>query len=342
MLNKVFELTEPRQIVPVYKNIDMDDTHLIVRPTRLSICHADMRYYMGTRPKAVLKKKLPMALIHEAIGRVEYDPTGTFRKGDDVVLIPNTPCEQDPFIAENYLRSSVFRASSCDGFMQEHVSMNPDRVLPLPDGIDPSVAAFTEIVSVSFHGISRLKAFSHERHDAIGVWGDGNLGYITGLLIRYMFPEAKLYIFGTSEFKLQDFAFADGTFLTDSIPQDMELDHCIECVGGVNASAAINQIINTCIRPEGTISLLGVSEEPVPINTRMVLEKGLRLFGSSRSGRVDFAGLLALYRKHPELMNYLQKIVGMSFAVRDTRDMTEAFEADLHKSMGKTIMVWEV
>ncbi|SUM34962.1 zinc-binding dehydrogenase [Staphylococcus gallinarum] len=42
------------------------------------------------------------------------------------------------------------------------------------------------------------------------------------------------------------------------------------------------------ISPEGSISLLGVSEYGVEINTRMVLEKGLTLFGSSRSGAQDF------------------------------------------------------
>ena len=33
---------------------------------------------------------------------------------------------------------------------------------------------------------------------------------------------------------------------------------------------------------------MGVSENFVEINTRMMLEKGLRMFGSSRSGRKDF------------------------------------------------------
>ena len=32
-----------------------------------------------------------MALIHEAIGVVEYDPQGEFPVGQRVVMIPNTP-----------------------------------------------------------------------------------------------------------------------------------------------------------------------------------------------------------------------------------------------------------
>lgn len=54
---------------------------------------------------------------------------------------------------------------------------------------------------------------------------------------------------------------------------------------------AIEQIINI-INPEGSIALLGVSELPIQVNTRMVLEKGLTIIGSSRSGLKDFEKLL--------------------------------------------------
>ena len=117
MLNTVYQLVRPRQFEVVFKDITMDDKHVIVHPTHLSICNADQRYYQGLRAEAVLKKKLPMALIHEGIGRVIYDPTGHFEQGTLVVMIPNTPVEQDEIIAENYLRSSKFRASGFDGFM---------------------------------------------------------------------------------------------------------------------------------------------------------------------------------------------------------------------------------
>lgn len=78
-----------------------------------------------------------------------------------------------------------------------------------------------------------------------------------------------------------------------------------------------------------------------PINTRMVLEKGLRIFGSSRSGREDFAGLIELYKKHPDIPNYLENIVGSQIRVRSIADIAAAFETDIHKLIGKTIMVWD-
>ncbi len=62
-------------------------------------------------------------------------------------------------------------------------------------------------------------------------------------------------------------------------------------MGGKGSQQAIEQIINI-INPEGSIALLGVSELSIQVNTRMVLEKGLTIIGSSRSGLKDFEKLL--------------------------------------------------
>ena len=340
MLNTVYQLKRPIQFAMAVQDVHCDDEHILVRPTYLSICNADQRYYQGTRAEEVLKEKLPLALIHEGIGRVVYDPTGTFAVGDDVVMIPNLPSETDEYTAENYLRSSKFRGSSADGFMQEYILTVPDRLVSLPDHLNREVAAFTEIVSVSFHAISRFDKIAHARRRRIGVWGDGNLGYITSLLLKKRFPDSEIYVFGVNQTKLNDFTFADKVFLTTQNLEGISIDHAFECVGGGAASKAINQIIDL-IAPEGTISILGVSEDLSPINTRMVLEKGLRIFGSSRSGRKDFTELIEFYKKYPNVPEYLENIVGSTIHVRNIQDMTAAFEADINKLIGKTIMIWD-
>ena len=331
MINTVYQLVAPRRFEIKYSDIDLNNNKVIVRPTYLSICNADQRYYQGLRDAEILRKKLPMALIHEAIGEVVRDPSGNFKTGDLVVMVPNTPVEEDDIIAENYLRSSKFRASGFDGFMQEYVEITPDRLVRLPQNIDRTVAAFTEIVSVSVHAIGRFDKIAHKRRNVVGIWGDGNLGYITAVFFKTMFPETKLYIFGVNPDKLQDFTFADATFTVEHIPEDVKIDHAFECVGGAGSGKAINQIIDY-INPEGTISILGVSEYPVPINTRI---------GSSRSGVADFEKTVALYKSNPEIINYLSNIVGAVVPVRTIEDMKKAFEMDIQKAFGKTIMMWD-
>ncbi len=341
MINTVYRLAQPRRFEIAFEDINLFGGNVIVRPTHLSICNADMRYYLGTRDAKVLAEKLPLALIHEGAGEVVFDGSGNFKPGERVVMVPNKPAEHDDYIAENYLRSSKFCGSTMDGFLQEYVEIEPSRLVRLPKGINMNVAAFTEIVSVSMHAITRFDSIAHPRRERIGVWGDGNLGYITALLAKKKFTNSKIIVFGTSAEKLADFTFADETHLVSNIPEGCLVDHAFECVGGGGSPVAIEQIIGI-IQPEGTISILGVSEYPVPVNTRMILEKGLRLFGSSRSGAEDFRNTIALYEKNPELVNYLGNIIGSVNTVRSVADIKAAFEKDAHKSFGKTIMKIEL
>lgn len=339
MLNTVYRLTNPRTFEEYYEDIDIYKD-VIIRPTHFSICHADQRYYQGLRDPKILKQKLPMALIHESIGIIVKDNTNTFKKGDKVVMIPNTPVENDDIIDENYLKSSKFRSSGYDGFMQEVVQMNPDRVLKLPENINLNILAFTELISVATHSIRRFKKVSHERKNKIGIWGDGNLSYILALLLKIEMPQTKLYVFGKHVAKLNLYSFVEDTFLINEIPSNLTVDHAFECTGGMGCERAINQIIDY-IQPEGTIALLGVSENKVPLNTRMILEKGLHLFGSSRSGREDFEKTLKYLSENPLLIEYLENLVTNIVEVKTLRDVDKAFILDKESSFGKTIMHWK-
>ena len=340
MINTIYRLSAQRRFEIAFEDISFTD-NCIVRPTHLSICNADQRYYQGTRDAKVMKEKLPMALIHEGVGEVVFDKSGTFKQGDMVVMIPNIPTSEDEIIAENYRETSKFCASSTDGFMQELIEIPQDRLVKLPKNINLDVAAFTEIVSVSVHAISRFDSIAHKRRDAVGVWGDGNLAFITSLFLKKMFPDIKVYVFGINRDKLNDFSFVDETFLTTDIPSELRIDHAFECVGANGSPIAIEQIISY-IRPEGTIAIMGVSEYPVPVNTRMILEKGLRMFGTSRSGRVDFEKTIELYVKHPEIVSYLTHIVGNTVEVNNFADISKAFELDTRKPFGKTVMHWNL
>ena len=116
MLNSVYRLVSPGVILPRYT--DSGKGGVVVRPDYMAICHADQRYYLGQRESGVLRRKLPMALIHECCGHVVRDDTGTYSTGQNVVLIPNVPGQDDPIIFENYSRGSRFLSSGEDGFMR--------------------------------------------------------------------------------------------------------------------------------------------------------------------------------------------------------------------------------
>lgn len=167
MINQVYRLIAPKQIRTDFIDLNINGEDIIVRPTYLSICAADQRYFMGTRDRKVLSQKLPMALIHEAVGKVVYDPKGKFPLGTKVVMIPNTPITTDEVIKDNYLRSTKFRASSLDGFMQNLVSM--DRNLVIPFEFDERVAVLLEVTSVIMNAMEAFKIHSNINKKTIGV-----------------------------------------------------------------------------------------------------------------------------------------------------------------------------
>lgn len=339
MLNHSYRLFSPKQVRIDIVEENLKDNEIIVRPTYLSICAADKRYFFGLRKPEVLKKKLPMALIHEAVGEVIYDPKGVLKKGSRVVMIPNTPYEKSDVIKENYLRSSKFKSSGIDGFMQSFVCISRDRVIEYKK-IPDRVAVLLELLSVSMNALEHFYNYSHKRKLTIGVWGAGNVGLCTSLVLKYTYPDAKIVVFDADSSKLNYLPFVDETYLVNDIPDDLTVDHAFECVGGQKCENAINQIIDI-INPQGTIALLGVSENNVPINTRMVLEKGLTLIGNSRSSYEDFAASIDFLEKYPDAIDYLTNIISEEITINDVTDITKAFEASVNNDY-KTIMKWKI
>ncbi|MDO5831198.1 ribitol-5-phosphate dehydrogenase [Methanobrevibacter sp.] len=336
MINIVYRLKSPKFFEEAIDEIELDG--VIVRPTYLSICQADQRYYQGSRPSEILEKKLPMALIHEGIGEVVFDDSGEFESGDKVVMIPNTPLEDD-VCRLNYSYSSKFRGSGFDGFTSDLIKLDSDRVVKIPDDFDPQVSAFIELISVAYQGISKFNEVAITPKDMLGVWGDGNLGFITALLLKEKFPESKVLIFGKHLDNLNLFSFADGVYQIHNVPDDLAVDHAFECVGSSASQSAIEQIIDL-INPQGTVNLFGVSEYPIPVNTRMVLEKGLTIQGNSRSEREDFVGVVETLKQNPELFEYLEKLVTNICEINSLNDLKEAFDKDYISAFGKTVLKW--
>lgn len=338
MINIVYRLKYPKFFEESIDNIELDG--VVVRPTYLSICKADQRYYQGSRPPEVLSQKLPMALIHEAVGEVVHDSNSVFDSGDKVVMIPNTPMARDCYRA-NYSTLSKFRGSGFDGFSSDLVSLNHDRVVKLPDNFDLKVSAFIELMTVAYQGIMKFKEFKKASCGVLGVWGDGNMGYITALFLKEIFPHSEIVVFGKHMENLNLFSFADKVYMINDVPEGFKIDHGFECVGSAASQSAIEQIINL-INPQGTINLFGVSEYPIPINTRMVLEKGLTLQGNSRSEREDFEGVVNILQNNPNLFDYLSKLITNVCEIKSIDDLKKSFDRDYISDFGKTVLKWEI
>lgn len=340
MINRKISLVSPHLFTTIFEELDTKKSDdIIVKPTLLSICAADLRYYTGERDEKVLNEKLPMALIHEGIGEVVFDPKDEYEVGDLLVLVPNTPSRKMDDLKENYDRQSKFRSSSQDGYMQDFVAMERDRVISVK-GIDPEAAVMSELLSVVFNAIDDIPKIQDLNDKNIGVWGNGNLGYLAVLVLRYLYPESNISVFGRNTKTKINFFQADNIYNISEDLSDVVIDVAFECVGGNASEKAINQIIDI-IQPQGHIALLGVSENAPKINTRMVLEKGLSLQGSSRSGREQFQNSVDFLRNGNNSQEAVKRLITEKFVVKSIEDANEAFNAAV-SSKFKTIMKWEI
>ncbi len=326
MINRIYRLTEPKVFSLDIEDMDMGNG-VLLKPTYMSVCRADQRYYLGQRSVEVLRKKLPMALIHEAAATVIHDPSGVFSRGEQVVMIPNVP-PRNPSegIYENYAAGSAFLSSGIDGFLREYITMPHDRLVSA-NGIKGYIASSAELLSVCVHAFRRFELLAHGTRRRIGVWGDGSVAYFLCVVIKKLMPEAEICVIGKSQTKLAYFSFCDEVYDASELTADFYVDHAFECCGGEGSSFALDDIIKY-IMPQGCVLLMGVSENKVPVLTRMVLEKGLTLVGSSRSGREDFvcaADILADARAS----HRIERVTDYFGEVRGTSDLHRAFDASL-------------
>lgn len=346
MIHRIYRLVDTKHIEVVQRELLVPEENVVIRPDYCAICAADMRYYFGLRSREILRKKLPMALIHEAVGTVVFDPKGVIRAGTKVVLVPNLDIKSkigEENVKANYRSNSVFLSSDTDGFLQDLVSLSRNSFVFVPEEkeqADMDLYVLCEILSVVFNALDSLNKVNKQYPKKIGIWGDGTVGYIMSLVLKYVFPEAHITVVGKGMRKLQFFSFVNQTFTVDRLPENFCVDFAFECVGGTEATDAINQIIEV-IRPQGIISLLGVSEHPVLVNTRVLLEKGLIMVGNSRSEKVDFEKAVQLLFKYKEVKKYLRAIISETIDVKDEKDIEYAFERAQNNNF-KTLINWKV
>ncbi|MEE0725427.1 MAG: alcohol dehydrogenase catalytic domain-containing protein [Clostridium saudiense] len=342
MLSKGFKIISPKTFEIDVDTVKSKIGNAIVKVDYIAVCKADLRYYLGKRDERILGLKYPMRLIHEATGTILKDNTGKFKVGDKVVLVPNIcecdncdfNCKDNEALGENYCPKAKFASSNYDGFSCECLSYPSKNMVKLDNEKYSEKYVFLELISVAVAAIRRVDNINGLK---IGVWGDGILGYILSNTLKVLFPESKVYCIGNNEYKLNKFNI-DGTYLVNSAELNKEVfDLCFECVGGNAAENAINQIIEKC-KFGGDIVLTGVSENGALINTRRILEKAVRITGTTRSTVRDFKTAVDLI-ENTNLLDELERLVLSTNEVNDISAYYSVFEKEVeNRELGKHIM----
>ncbi|MCS7462716.1 alcohol dehydrogenase catalytic domain-containing protein [Paenibacillus doosanensis] len=352
MSSRTLRLTEPHIVQELFVERGLREGMVIVEPTIASICHADLRYFGGLRKPEILARKLPMALLHEGIGRVVGGSSELLRIGQRVVIVPYVPgyllhgirpeeccpaCRGE--IEDNYCSRGVFLGSGTDGIAQSRLVLPEPCVIPVPDAVSDEIAVLAELCSVSYRALRGVKPLLDRAK--VAVFGDGPVGYLTAAMLHHAFHVGtdRLTVFGAIREKLDEFDFAK-TEMVQTYPFSAgdKVDIVVECTGGRFSESAINQGIDL-LKPGGHLIAMGVSEDLVPINTRDILEKGITMHGSSRSSDKDFREVLKVMERE-DCQATLRKLVPNQFTVvSKADDLAGAMESALaHRDWKKTYL----
>lgn len=344
MLSKSFKIVEPKRFDLYIEDIPCESDEAIVRIEYGAICKADLRYYLGARDKRTLGFKYPMNLLHEAIGSIVLDRTNKFKVGDRVVLVPNivpksnnkcTNCVCDlPRLGENYCPDAKFASSNYNGFGREYVNYPVTNLIKIPDNIESEIAVFLELISVAVAAYRRVQLNGDE---TIAIWGDGILGYILCCVLKVIHKDGKIIAVGKHENKIKQFP-ADKYYIIGNTSMNKEnIDVAYECVGGNSSGNAINESIDI-INVGGKIILTGVAEDYVGINTRKILEKGVSLYGVTRSSVADFKKAIQLFEME-QFRIWISRLVLGEIYIENIVDYYDVFEIELENSkLGKYVL----
>jgi ribitol-5-phosphate 2-dehydrogenase len=345
MLTRGFKIVQSKRFEVYIEELEVNAGDAVIKIDAAAICKADLRYYLGTRDERTLNLKYPINLIHEAIGIIVKDPSNAFEKGDKVALVPNIMPEdgnQDESeralcankrLGENYSPKALFASSTYNGFSKDYIAYPSRNLVKIENSIDSNIAVFSELISVANTAIRRIVL---KDEDIVGIWGDGILGYVICSVLKQL-HSGPIIVVGHSKEKLDKFEGVETFLSSDPSIKKKKINVAFECIGGIAAQGGIDQILSTLL-PGAKLVLSGVSENPVEINTRKILEKGLAIYGVTRSNVEDFRVAASLLKK-PDFRADISKLIIDAEPIYGIKDYYRVFEAEAEsRQLGKHIM----
>lgn len=268
------------------------------------ICHSDLHQVHNDFGGS----KYPMVPGHEIVGRITAigDHVKNFKVGDlagiGCIIDSCRECEYCERSEEMYCNEETLSFNSPDkhlggvtlgGYSETYVA-DERYVLHIPQNLDPAGAA-----PLLCAGITVYSPFKHWGIGAgkkVGILGIGGLGHVAIKIAKAM--GAYVVVFTTSDAKVADAQRlgADEAVLSTNEEQMKKHIGCLDLIlDTVSAPHDVNVYLAQ-LKPEGTMVLVGLPNQPLPINPFNVV-RGRRSFAGSNIGGIketqemlDFCG----------------------------------------------------
>ncbi len=219
---------------------------VLVRAERLSICGSDMRTYRHVAPE----EEYPLAPgvpCHEIVGVVEESRGADVTPGQRVVALP----------------PSQATTGGTYGGGTEYVVTDADRVIPVPEGMDPTTAVMCQPVGTVLFACQRLGSVMGKR---VVVLGQGAIGLTFTHILASAGAKEVVGIDLLDE-RLRKATEQGATATVNPTHEDV-VGAVAELTGGRGADVVVEaagteeavDLLSSLVRPHGTLVLFGLPE----------------------------------------------------------------------------------
>jgi (R,R)-butanediol dehydrogenase / meso-butanediol dehydrogenase / diacetyl reductase len=267
----------------------------LLRVRRVGICGTDLHIFQGH-----LDHRVPRGGVigHETFGEVVEAPGPSgFTRGDRVVVEPVVCCGSCRAcrMGASYLCYQLkVLGVDLPGGMREYWAVSTSRLLRVPDSITDDHAALIEPLAVAVHDVNRADV---KRGDAVLVFGGGPIGTLIALVARHR--GARVAVAELNPFRLdilESFGLervgpgTDVVKWTDRWTDGTGVDVAFEVTGNPVAARVVAEVV----RVWGTVSIVAIHAEPVPVNLYQMFARELVMHGSRLYARADWEEAIRL------------------------------------------------
>lgn len=267
-----------------------------IRVAYCGICGTDGHIFRGRMDARV---KAPQAIGHEMSGTVaEIGPqVENLAVGDRVTVMPLDNCGACLTCRRGYTHICEklrFLGIETPGAFAQYWTVPARLVLPLPDGLPLRQAALVEPLAVACHDVRRAELSAGQR---VVVNGGGPIGLLIALVARQAGADVRLVEINPARLRLASELGFEGWNPSDREEMTAVADWApggADVVFEVSGSAAGALAMTDMVRPRGTIVMVAIFAQPVPVDLHKFFWKELRMQGARVYEVEDFQRAIAL------------------------------------------------
>ena len=267
----------------------------LLRVRRVGICGTDLHIFQGH-----LDHRVPRGGVigHETFAEVVEAPAQSgFKAGERVVVEPLQFCGACRACKMGgYYLCHNLKVLGVDlpGGMREYWNVPAARLLRVPDSLTDDHAALIEPLSVATHDVTRAKV---GEGDAVLVFGGGPIGTLIALVARHR--GARVVVAEVNAFRIE---MLKGLGL-DTVGPDRDLGTFVDdWTGGGGVDVAFEgtgnpkavRVMTDVVRVWGTVSIVAIHSEPMPVNLYQMFARELNMHGSRLYAREDWEEAIRL------------------------------------------------